>query len=120
MKSMPQEVEIWYLIPSIRRELTKIFISDFGLNQKKSSEILGITESAISQYSKSKRASELKFSKDQLDEIYKSAEKIMKNGDTNKEIYQLCIKFRGIENLCKLHKKHDKSVPRNCDLCMGI
>ena len=63
MNSLPQELEIWYLIPALRRELTKIFISDFKLSQKKISEILGITESAVSQYQNSKRAQDLKFAK---------------------------------------------------------
>lgn len=117
MNSLPQELEIWYLIPALRRELTKIFISEFKLNQKQISKILGITESAVSQYLSSKRGNELKFSKKEIKEIKKTAEKILKSKNANENFYKLCIKLRGTESLCKLHKKQDKSVPKSCDLC---
>ena len=117
MNSLPQELEIWYLIPALRRELTKIFIAEFKLNQKQVSKILGITEGAVSQYLSSKRGNELKFSKKELNEIKKTAQKILKSKKTSEEFYKLCIKLRGTESLCKLHKKHDKSITKNCDLC---
>ena len=118
MNSLPQELEIWYLIPALRRELAKIFISDFNMSQRQTSKILEITESAVSQYLSSKRGNELKFSKEELKEIKKTAKKIISNKEKSNEIfYKLCMKLRGTDSLCKLHKKHDKSVPKNCDLC---
>ncbi len=117
MNSLPQELEIWYLIPALRRELANIFISEFKLNQKKVSKILGITESAVSQYLSSKRGNELKFSKKELNKIKKTAQKMMKSKKANEEFYKLCIKLRGAESLCKLHRKHDKSISKKCDLC---
>ncbi len=117
MNSLPQELEIWYLIPALRRELAKIFLSEFKLNQKKVSKILGITESAVSQYLSSKRGNELKFSKKELYEIKKTAQKMMKSKKTNEEFYKLCMKLRGAESLCNLHRKHDKSISKKCNLC---
>ncbi|MBI2003991.1 transcriptional regulator [Candidatus Pacearchaeota archaeon] len=117
MNPLPQELEIWYLIPALRRELTKIFISDFKFSQKQISKILGITESAVSQYLSSKRGNELKFSKKEIREIKKTAKKIIKSKKANEEFYKLCIKLRGTESLCKLHRKHDKNISKNCDLC---
>ena len=115
---MPQELEVWYLIPALRRELTKILISNFNLNQKEISKILGITESAISQYLKSKRGNELKFSKEEFEEIKKVAKEIISDKENSNEyFYKLCIKFRGCQSLCKLHRKQDNSVSKNCDLC---
>lgn len=116
-KVMPQEIEVWYLIPALRRELAGIFINDYGLSQKKSSEILGITESAISQYLKSKRGNELKFSKSDLKQIKKSAKNIIDSGDSMKEIYDLCVKLRRSRVICKIHKSHDKSIAKNCEVC---
>lgn len=118
MKLMPQEIEVWYLIPALRRELAKIFISDFKKTQKEISKILGVTESAISQYIKSKRASKLKFSKQEIEEIKKAAKKIISDEkSSNEHFYKLCVKFRGCQSLCKLHRKQDDSLPKNCDLC---
>ena len=118
MNSLPQELEVWYLIPAIRRELANLFISEFNLNQKQVSKILGITEGAVSQYLSSKRGNELKFNKKEIEEIKKTAKKIISDEKNSREhFYKLCIKLRGTESLCKLHKKHDKSVNKNCDLC---
>src|SRR3989344_2625363 len=116
-KVMPQEIEVWYLIPALRRELAGIFINDYGMSQKKSSELLGITESAISQYLKSKRGNELKFSKTELSRIKKSAKSIAEGGNAMKELYDLCIVLRKSKTICSLHKSHDKSIDKNCDVC---
>lgn len=118
IKILPQEVEVWYLIPSLRKELAKVFVRDFKLNQKKSAEILSITEAAVSQYFKSKRAHELKFSAKEIAEIKKTAGKIIRDEkNAMKHFYSLCVKFRGSESICRLHKKHDKTFLDKCDLC---
>ena len=118
MELMPQELEVWYLIPAIRREMTKIFISDFKLSQKQISEILGVTESAISQYKKFKRAQDLKFSKEEIEKIRKFAKKIILDKKHSKEyFFKLCLELRGTKSLCELHKKQDKNISKNCDLC---
>ena len=118
MKIIPQEIEFWYLIPAIRRELAKIFISDFGMSQRQVSETLGITESAISQYIKSKRGNELHFNRNEYEKIKETAEEIFNKGNANENLYKLCTKLRACESLCIFHKKQDKSLPKNCDLCL--
>lgn len=121
MKLLPQELEVWYLIPALRRELAKILISDFGMSQKKASQTLGITESAISQYLKSKRGSELKFSKEEIEKIRESAYSIVENrSDVHEEIYKLSVKFRASNVLCNFHKKGDKTIHKNCGLCLDF
>lgn len=117
-KVMPQEIEVWYLIPALRRELAKIFIKEYDLNQKKVAEILGITEAAVSQYLNSKRGHEIKFSKDGLNQIKKSAKEMIENRDSAmKKIYDLCVLLRETKVICELHKNQDKSVEKNCDIC---
>lgn len=118
-KMLPQEVEVWYLIPAIRRELTKILIKDHGLTQKKVSDILGLTESAVSQYIKSKRANTLQFNSDEMEKIKEYADKIMKDKENIKKyLFDLSIKLRGSDSLCKLHKKHDSSIDEHCKICI--
>ena len=115
---MPQEIEVWYLIPALRREFAKIFIKDYKLSQKKSAELLGITEAAISQYLNSKRGNEIKFSKKEMDIIKESAKKIVKDKENiMRVLYELCIQFRESKVICNLHKNQDKSIPKNCDVC---
>ena len=118
MKSMPQEIEVWYLIPSIRRELAKTLLEKHNINQKKISEILGITESAVSQYLKAKRGSEMKFDGGEIQLIEDAARRIVSQKlEANKEIYKLCVSFRGGESLCEFHKQQDSTIEKDCDLC---
>ncbi len=119
MKLMPQEIEIWYIIPALRRELAKSMIANFKLTQKEVSQILGITESAVSQYLKAKRANELKFSEKELEEIRKTTKKIILDKDNcNKYVYELTTRFRGTDNICKLHRKYDKTLSCDCKICV--
>src|SRR3989344_4957961 len=119
MNVMPQELEVWYLLPALRRELVKVFIKDYNLKQKEASSLLGITEAATSQYLKSKRASELKFTKDDVKKIKEYAEKIVKDRKHVMEyIYNLCHELRGSKSICDLHKKYTKNIPANCDICV--
>ena len=119
MKLMPQEVEVWYLIPALRREVAKILISKYNLSQKKVAETIGVTESAISQYLNSKRGEELKFDKHELSKISHYVDKIVNDrGNMNKYMFNLSQELRGCDSLCELHRKHDSCVSKNCDLCM--
>ena len=69
---MPQEIEVWYILPAIRRDLTKSMINDLHLTQKEIAKIMGLTEAAVSQYIHSKRAKEIVFSNAVLKEIKQS------------------------------------------------
>lgn len=115
---MPQEIEVWYLIPALRRELARIFIRDYGLSQKKAAEILGMTGAAISQYLSSKRGSEIRFSKKELDSIKKAAKAIIKNNeDLMKKIYELCVLLKKSKTICEIHRSQDSNIPGKCNIC---
>ena len=120
LKLMPQELEVWYLIPAIRKELSKFFIDNYNFSQKEVAGILGITESAVSQYFKSKRANELKFDNKEKNIIKKYADKIVNDKkNIRKYLFELSNKLRGTKSLCDLHHKQDSSLPHNCRICMG-
>ena len=115
---MPQEIEVWYLIPALRKELAISFINDHGLSQKKVAEMLGITDSAISQYLSQKRGNEIKFSKTEIENIKKTAKEIIKdNKDVMKKIYDLSVSLRKSKTICGIHMSQDKNVGEGCDIC---
>jgi len=120
MKStMPQEIEVWYILPAIRRELANSMLKEFNLKQREIAKLLRITDSAVSQYLKSKRAKEVQFSSQMLGEVKASAEQIIKNPDgLIEETNRLCGLIKKDEVLCKLHRYHDKTVPANCCACL--
>lgn len=87
MYSLPQEIEVWYVIPAVRRELTRFLTEEYGMSYEKTGNALGITKAAVSQYKKNKRAGKIKLNKRVIDRVEKSAKIIAKNKDkTTKEI----------------------------------
>ncbi len=113
----PQEIEVWYILPSIRKELTKSLLKQ-GLTQKEISLKLGITESAISQYLKEKRANSIKFEDDIKKAIEKAAKRISLKGNVMKEITKINNMMRKNKFICKVHHMYDKNLPENCDVCI--
>lgn len=121
MKLMPQEIEVWYIIPALRRELARVFIEEHHLSQKEAAELLGVTESAISQYFSSKRATEFRSTPALHEKIKETAQKIIADKkNAMKYLYDLTIFLRDskhIKSICDLHKKFDATVPENCKVC---
>lgn len=111
---MPQELEVWYIIPALRREFAEFMLKK-GLKQREIAVKLGIAESAVSHYIKSKRATSVKFDKKIKNEIEKSVDRIMKNkGMVMQEMQDMIIKVRKAGCLCKLHKNKVKG----CEVCL--
>ena len=113
----PQEIEVWYILPAIRRELTRSLIKQ-GLTQKEIASKLGITESAISQYIKEKRANLINFESDIKKSIQESAKRIIKNGNVMKEVTKINNLMKKNKFICKVHHNYDKSLPETCDICI--
>ena len=115
---MPQELAVWYVIPTIRRELSSALLKK-GLSQKRIAKILGVTEAAVSQYLKSKRASAIKLTKDEKTKLAKTADKILKDEKQAKSlIYQLSNELMGSVSVCKIHMAQDKSLSKDCNICV--
>ena len=115
---MPQEIEVWYLIPALRKELAQTLIKDHDLKQNEVAKILGVTEAAVSQYLKSKRAQELKFTTTEKQKIKEIAKLIIKDKENiTKYMYELCVAFRGHQNMCDLHRRFDKNIAKDCKIC---
>ena len=119
-ETMPQEVEVRYILPAIRRELARIFIQEHKLSQKESAQVLGLTEAAVSQYQHSKRAKEVVFSNDVVNEIRISADRILADR-TNKqrliaEMYRISSLTTVRHILCDLHRSQSKDLA-NCNIC---
>ena len=112
----PQEIEVWYILPAIRKELT-IEMKKLGLDQKTIAKIIGITEAAVSQYISEKRANEVEFDQETKEEIKKSAELISKNGKLLfQEMQHLLNKALQNKVICKVCHNHN-NLPDDCGVC---
>lgn len=112
---LPQEIEVWYIIPAIRREMTRIMLKR-GLRQKDVAEKLGVTDAAVSQYLKSKRASQVRFDSEMIGEIKKSVERVMKGGSIMRETQRLVRLCRERGTVCKAGKRFG-DAPKECKIC---
>lgn len=112
----PQEIEVKYVLPVLRRELAKQMIK-LGLSQKESAKKLGITEAAVSQYLKKKRGTEgIRLP---MAELAKSAKKMIagKVNTAVEEINRLCKVMRKSRALCCVHRKYGKPA-KECKICL--
>ena len=118
-ETMPQEIAVRYILPAIRREMAKVLIVKHKLSQRDTAKLLNITEAAVSQYLHSKRATEVVFSKNVVDEIGKSAEKILKDKTKQKvmaETYRISNLTTVKQVLCDLHRQQSKELS-TCNIC---
>ncbi len=114
---MPQELEVWYVIPALRKALAEIMLKK-GLSQKDIAKKLELGKSAVSQYIKAQRGTELKFDRKMFKKIEQSAEKILQNKSTIKEeLVGLCDFIRKEGLLCCFHKSMDKKL-KQCEVCL--
>ena len=120
MRHMPQEIEVWYVLPAIRKEIAGCLIDIHGFSQKKVAEILGVTEAAVSQYVNNKRGvKESFFDKDIKRKISSFSYIIKDNEDAIKVITQICKYIRKSNILCRIHRGYDKAVAEDCRICFS-
>lgn len=117
---MPQEIEVRYILPAIRRELARVFIQDHRLSQKQAAKMLGLTEAAVSQYQHSKRAKEVVFSDKVINEVKASANKILAEKNSRQRVIAEMYRISGLTSvrqiLCDLHRSQSKDLA-NCNVC---
>lgn len=95
MYTLPQEVEVWYVIPAIRRELARLLTSKHELSYDKAGQVLGISKAAISQYQNKKRASKIKLHNKVLKKVDKASDEIAKDkNQTAKQILNVLTYMR--------------------------
>ena len=115
MYLLPQEIEVWYIIPAIRKELAKQLTKKHKLSYEKAGIILGISKAAISQYLSNKRANKIKLTPDVKKIIKKSANVIEKNPKMALEEMQKILKYMKEKKCsCEVCKKYNKDVVNFC------
>ncbi|MBI4175979.1 MAG: helix-turn-helix domain-containing protein [Candidatus Aenigmarchaeota archaeon] len=115
LRILPQEIETWYIIPAIRRELARELVKR-GLSQRAVAARLGITESAISQYIKDKRATKVALKPEMLEEIKRTVDSLLAGGDAFNEVYRLSLVMKKDMTICEIHRTHE-AVPQQCTMC---
>lgn len=112
----PQEVEVFFILPALRREFAMSMKLD-GFSQKRIAQLLGITEPAVSQYLNAKRATKVNFPPKIKEDIALAAKRITDERSLIRETQRLLGVARQEMVTCKLHEELVPSL-KNCRVCM--
>jgi len=110
----PQEIEVFYVIPALRRELA-LCMKASGRSQKAIASLLGVTEAAVSQYFSSKRAATIKFNDRMKSVIREASARINDEMSMFSEMQQLLRLSREERVVCQAHES--LGCPKSCTAC---
>ncbi|WP_405287263.1 transcriptional regulator [Methanobrevibacter sp.] len=117
----PCEIVVWYVIPAIRSELAKELLN-LGMKQKDVSELMDITQPAVSQYITDKRGSGIKLD-DQVRGMVQEFARELSEGEATKadlipRTCKICKNVKTADVLVQLGI--DKSeLGEDCQTCIG-
>ena len=117
----PCEIVVWYVIPAIRSELAKELLN-LGMKQKDVSELMDITQPAVSQYITDKRGSGIKLNDDVRKMIQNFALELSEGKATKAELIgRTCAICKHVETVDVLKQLNiDKSdLGDDCQSCLG-
>ena len=116
MYLLPQEIEVWYIIPAVRKEFARLLTKEHGLSYEKAGAALGISKAAVSQYLSNKRANKVCLNAKTKAEIEISAVKIMENSKVAMNEIQRILRFmKDNHSSCDVCKKYNKDVLKYCN-----
>ena len=116
MYLLPQEIEVWYIIPAVRKELAKQLTKKHGLSYEKAGAILGVSKAAVSQYLSNKRANKVKLSVEMKKEIAKSGKIVFENPKLALiEVQRILKLMKEKKCSCDVCKKYNKDVLGYCN-----
>jgi len=121
---LPCEVAVKSLVPALRSAIARELTQTYGLKQKDAARLLGVTQTAVSKYTRHVRGIVLKI--EDVEEIQPTLKEIvvsLANGGMSK--YELAVKFcvtceivrrKGL--MCELCKRSDPSIDvQQCFVC---
>ena len=115
MYLLPQEIEVWYIIPAVRKELARLLIRKYGLTYERTGNILGVSKAACSQYLSNKRANKVKLTPEVKKEIAKSAKIVAERPKLALGEMQRLLKYmKDSKCSCEVCKKFNKDVLNFC------
>ena len=117
---IPCELVVWYVLPTIRREVAKELVENHSMSQAEVARRFGVTDAAISQYLKKKRGDNPLIDESPqhdkfMDEIRSSAKRIAKdNAEFASEICSICLIVKRIGMLAKIYEVQMGCEPPTC------
>ncbi len=117
---IPCELVVWYVLPTIRREVARELVNSHGMSQAEVARKFGVTDAAISQYLKKKRGENPYIEESpQYDkfeaEIKASAERIANDrSEFATEMCRICTVVKSTGMLAKIYEEQMGCKPPAC------
>ncbi|MBS3175767.1 hypothetical protein J4457_00870 [Candidatus Woesearchaeota archaeon] len=115
----PQEVEVHYIIPGMRREFA-IAMKGMNIEQKKIAKYLVVSEAAVSQYLSDKRATEVQFSDAVKALIASAAERLIKTNNFMEEGSKILNYIKQEKTTCKICVNFTHEKDKSCKMCFNL
>jgi hypothetical protein len=123
---VPCEIAVKSVIPAVKALIAKQLVEKHGLKQEKVAEILGISQSAVSKYTRKVRGYAIKI--DGIEEIEPLIEKMV--GLLENETYQrreflktfcqTCTAIRKTGIMCQFCQKTEQKITiQECSFCLN-
>ena len=123
---LPCEIAVKSLIPAIKAHIAKELMETQGLKQEQVAEILGVSQSAVSKYTRKIRGCVIRV--DDIEEIQTTIDKIvsllMSRNYQRRELLaffcQTCETIRKTSRMCHLcHKAEPTTKTEQCMFCVA-
>jgi predicted transcriptional regulator len=111
----PQEVEVFYILPAIRKEFAKDFKED-GKKQSEIAKILGVTEAAVSTYVNEKKQG-IKLDTDTKELIKHASKNIHDQAQFVFHSQSILDHMLKSKQTCHIHSLVNKDVAHDCNTC---
>lgn len=123
--SMPCEVAVKSVVPAIRAGLAKELIQTYQLKQSEIADLLGITQTAVSKYTRHVRGRVVKIEDvEEIQEMITETAKMMVNGEMSRrqlvvKFCEICMLVRQKGLMCELCKRSNPSLDiYQCLICI--
>jgi predicted transcriptional regulator len=119
---IPCELIVWYVLPSIRRELARELVDKHHLSQAEVARRFGVTDAAISQYLKAKRGTSKEIEnsgkyEDFKKEVEAAAQRMVGGSDIVTETCRICEMVKKSGMLVKVYETHTGVRAPQCVSC---
>jgi len=122
LMKIPCELIVWYVLPSIRRELARELVDKHDFSQAEVARRFGVTDAAISQYLKAKRGTSKEIEnsgkyEDFRKEVEVAAVRMVNGSDIVTETCRICEMVKKSGMLVKVYETRTGVHAPQCVTC---
>jgi predicted transcriptional regulator len=118
MSMLLQELEVWYVLPALRRALASE-LEKQGLRRVEIAKILGVSKAAVSQYFHKERGVEFHFPSSLSISVKTSATHLKQGSSLAFEMQSLLRELRNSGEICQFHHLKEKDIEQGCNVCFS-